>query len=354
MIRSGIVRPRVLVADGDPERRARMRRALGDEFVLAEAAAADEALVWLEDQAPGLTLADFRLPGAAGAELVARIRDLAPHELVLILAPDPSLGLCRAAMRAGAYDCLDPGSLLPEQLRASCEAALARLEEAARGRRVGEDLARGAVRRHEREAASRLAKPEAVAAWKAVDVAARERWVHDYLQAVESPAAGPDRERCIQELAFEIGAQTKPGELLIALHVHAVASARPSTTDEAMDRARDCLVAALVRVADARAARAGGAPAAGPGSPRPTGESSVAWHRWRLSETEEEWTLVVGGRPLARLVPNGSGCRAQVRAMADGDRLDVVDLPPVPEALREVERRLGLPYVLNVQSAKVG
>ena len=68
MIGSGIVRPRVLVADGDAERRARTRRALGDEFVLAEAAAADEALVWLEDQAPGLTLADYRLPGAAGAE----------------------------------------------------------------------------------------------------------------------------------------------------------------------------------------------------------------------------------------------------------------------------------------------
>src|SRR5881394_1515698 len=134
---------------------------------------------------PRVLVADFRLPGAAGAELVARIRDLAPHELVLILAPDPSLGLCRAAMRAGAYDCLDMGALLPEQLRASCESALARLEEATRGRRVGEDRARGAVRRHEREAAARLSKPETIAAWKAVEVAARDRWVHAYLQAVE-------------------------------------------------------------------------------------------------------------------------------------------------------------------------
>src|SRR5205809_1057906 len=155
MIGSGIVRPRVLVADGDAERRARTRRALGDEFVLAEAAAADEALVWLEDHA------------------------------------------------------------------------------------------RGAGRRHEREAAARLSKPELVAAWKAVDAAARERWLHDYLQAVESPAGSPDREKCLQELAYEVGAQSKPGEMLTALHLHAVAAARPSTTDEAMDRARDCLVAAL-------------------------------------------------------------------------------------------------------------
>src|SRR5437762_2603666 len=146
MIGSGIVRPRVLVADGDAERRARTRRALGDEFVLAEAAAADEALVWLEDQAPGLTLADYRLPGAAGA---------------------------------------------------------------------------------------RLSKPELGAAWKAVDAAARERWLHDYLQAVESPAGSPDREKCLQELAYEVGAQSKPGEMLTALHLHAVAAARPSTTDEA-------------------------------------------------------------------------------------------------------------------------
>jgi hypothetical protein len=135
--------------------------------------------------------------------------------------------------------------------------------------------------------------------------------------------------------------------------VHAVAAARPSTTDEAMDRARDCLVAALARVADARGARGAAGAAVGGGGPRPVPEASVAWHHWHLSEAHEEWVLVVAGRPLARLVPEGPGCRAHVRAMADGDRLDVIDLPPVPEALREVERRLGLPYVLTVQSAKV-
>ena len=35
----------------------------------------------------------------------------------------------------------------------------------------------------------------------------------------------------------------------------------------------------------------------------------------------------------------------------EGARLEAVDLPPVPEALREVERRLGMPYVLAVESA---
>ena len=355
MIGTGIVRPRVLVADGDPARRARTRRALGDEFVLAEASNVEEALAWLEEQAPGLTLADLRLPGAAGAELVARIRELAPHELVLILAPDPSLGLCRAAMRAGAYDCLDPATLPPEELRATCDGALARLEEAARTRRLAHDLARGAVRRHEREAAARLSRPEALAAWQAVDPSTRERWLHDYLQAVEAPAGSEDRGRLLQELANEVGVEARPGEILTALHLHATAAARPSTTDDAMDRARECLVQALAKVADAKPQRATGTsvpPAAPVREPRPSPVETLAWHRWRLSETREEWTLVVAGRPLARMTPTASGCKTHLRSPPDGDLLESVDLPPLPEALREVERLLGLPYVLTVHTAR--
>jgi DNA-binding NarL/FixJ family response regulator len=365
----GLLRPRVLVADAEEGRRRDLRAALGGDFAVAEASGADEAVAWLQGQEPGLTLLDHGLPGAAGAELVARLKELYPHELVLILAPEPSLGLTRAAMRAGAYDCLDRGALVPEQLRAVCESAAARLEEAGRQRRAVEEQARGAVRRHEREAAGRLSTADSLAAWKAIEVTERRRWVEAYLRAVAAPEGSPERDRALGEVSEPVSRCERPGVLLAALHAHAVASPRPSSSDESVDRSREALVRLLGLVADALAlrtrAREGGravpaaasapaaAPGAAPASPADARRASdgLAWHRWRLGAGQEEWTLALDGRLVARVATGPSGCRGWVRTSVDADRLEAVVLPPVPDALREIERRLGLPFVLDVRTA---
>jgi DNA-binding NarL/FixJ family response regulator len=361
----------VLVADADDARRRAVRAALGGDFSLAEAPGADEAIAWLQGQEPGLTLLDHGLPGAQGAELVARLRELYPHELVLILAPEPSLGMTRAAMRAGAYDCLDRGALMPEQLRAVCESAAARLELAGRQRRAPDEHARGAVRRHEREAAGRLSTPDALSAWKSIDVAERRRWVDAYLRAVAMPEGSPEREKALAEVVEPVSRCERPGALLAALHAHAVGSPRPSATDEAVDRSREALVRAVVLVADAlsqrvrakdapkpaaaasapAAAPAPAAAAAAPGAPVRRLAEGLAWHRWRLGGDQEEWTLSLDGRLVARVATGAGGCRGWVRTSVDADRLEAVVLPPVPEALREIERRLGLPFVLDVRTA---
>jgi hypothetical protein len=145
--------------------------------------------------------------------------------------------------------------------------------------------------------------------------------------------------------------------VLESILVHATAAARPAAADEAMDRARECLVAALARLADWKAAGRGAsrdayddAPPPRAPEPRPV---SRAWHRWRVEsapgEVAEEWTLSVDGKPVARVHARADGCRGHV--LHADSRLASIDLPPVPEALREVERRLGLPYVLSVESA---
>jgi DNA-binding NarL/FixJ family response regulator len=341
-------RTRVLVADADEARRRALCEDLGSEYAVAETSTAEETLVWLEDQAPGLTLLDHRLPGAGGAAIVARIRELFPQELVVILTPNLSPAMCRAAMRAGAYDCLERDEGLPDELRSTCDGAVARLEDAGRSRRAGDEQARAAVRRHEREAAGRLSRPESLAAWSSVDLDLRRRWAREYARAAEASSTEGDRERILGELAEEVEGLPRPGDVLTSLHVHA-AGAKGIAADDAVDRARECLVRTLALVADRRMppAPSGGPHASNRGAAPPVGR---AWHRWRVGDRSEEWCLVVDGRPVARLSSVAEGSRGLV-VSTDGSRLESVSLPPIPEALREVERRLGIPYVFTVHTA---
>lgn len=352
-------RPRVLVADADEARRRSLCETLSDEFSVAEAKSAEDALTWLSGRSPGLTLLDHGLPGAGGAELVARVRELFPNELVLILAPDPSLGVCRAAMRAGAYDCLDRHSLLPETLRAVCEAAAARLEETERANRAREERVAEAVRRHEREAAARLATSDVLDAWCAADPEERKKWADAWLRAAEAPDRSAEREKALAEILEGVAHLERPGAVLVALHAHVAAAQRPPSTDAPMDHARAVLVAALSRLADDLATRAATPspasipPAPVPAEPLQAADSGLAWHRFRLGGGIEEWDLVVAGRVLARVRMDPTGCRGFARTSASAERLAPLDLPPVPQALREVERRLGLPLVLDVKTAAV-
>jgi DNA-binding NarL/FixJ family response regulator len=247
---------RVLLADGDASRRASVRALLEGEFPCAEAATAEDLLLFLDDHAPGLTLFDPALPGAGGAEAVARVRELHPDELVLLLADDPSIALCRAAMRAGAHDCLDRAHLAPGALRTACEAAARRAAADADARRRGRTDGRAAVRRHEREAAARLASAATEAAWAAVDAQLRRRWAGLYLAAAARPAGDGERARAVADLVAETAVEGDPAALWLALHVHAVAGSGGGPDAEAVDRAREVLVEGLAALAArSRAAR---------------------------------------------------------------------------------------------------
>ncbi len=390
-------RPRLLIADADAARRADVRSALADDFVVAEAERADEVLAWLDQAAPGCTLLDHALPGSGGAALVGRIGELFPDEVVLLVAPDPSVELCRAAMRAGAFDCLDRTSLQPHQVRALAEAAQERFAERTGARAAAEATARAAVRLHEREAAARLCTPAATSAWRAADLGERTRWMSLWdraLTLLESPA---ERRRALEDVVEALGRTAEGPELLAALHLHATAVPRPGGRDDAVERARDLLVEALQLLAcrlaaapplprpqpvapappppppawtqappplpagsapapgpSAVAARAGApAPGGGPAAGRAEGIPDLLWHRWCLADGGEEWTLVGDGRPLARVSVVADACHAYIRDAENGGRVVAAELPPVPNGLREVERRLGLPPVLTVRSASV-
>ncbi|HVG93579.1 MAG TPA: response regulator [Planctomycetota bacterium] len=345
-------RPRVLLADADAPRRAQLRAALAEDHVLLEAESAEDAIVALEEREPGLTLVAHDLPGAAGTEVVARVRDLHPLELVLVLSPQLSVDLCRAAMRAGAYDCLEHGAPLPEQIRAVGDVAARRLEEASRELRHAEDMARAAVRRHEHDAAARAARPAALAAWSAADVELRRRWLDLYAAAAPLAVDDPERARSVREIIDEIAVHPKPVDLWLGLHVHAFVAGRPAP-QEGLARAREVLVEGLAVLAErgrptGGVVREGGLPSALAGVGAAAG--LPAWHKWTLPDGAEEWILVAAGEPVARVTPRPGGIKGVLRTDRRG-QLVPCDATSLPAALRDVERRLGLPSQARVVAA---
>jgi DNA-binding NarL/FixJ family response regulator len=95
---------RVLVVDDHPVVRRGTARILEEAGiqVAGEAATAEQALELTGHAAPDVVLADVRLPGMSGIELVTELRRRRPGTRVLILSSYGDPGYVRAALEAGA------------------------------------------------------------------------------------------------------------------------------------------------------------------------------------------------------------------------------------------------------------
>jgi CheY-like chemotaxis protein len=96
-------RPLVLVVDDDPKVLAALRRCLRREgYEVVTAGGAREALERLSDGAADLVIADLRMPGMTGTELLGEIRGRFPQTSCAILTGDHALTVIRDGGRAGA------------------------------------------------------------------------------------------------------------------------------------------------------------------------------------------------------------------------------------------------------------
>src|SRR5690242_8580859 len=116
---------RVLVVDDDPDTRANLCDILSlDDYEVATAGSAAEALARADWDGFSAVLLDRLLPDGTAEELLPRLRELAPNAAVLIVTGHSDLQGAIAALRLGATDyILKPIS--PDALRAS----LARVAE---------------------------------------------------------------------------------------------------------------------------------------------------------------------------------------------------------------------------------
>jgi DNA-binding NtrC family response regulator len=97
---------RVLVVDDDPSIRQALTHALADTADVRLAASAEEALSSLGSAAPDVILADVRMPGMSGIELLRVIRERAPGVDVVIMSAFDDMPTVVASMREGAADFL--------------------------------------------------------------------------------------------------------------------------------------------------------------------------------------------------------------------------------------------------------
>ena len=305
--------------------------------VTARVAELDEAFVWLESQGSGVTIIQVE-DGTALEPMLARLEELHPTEVILLVMDAPEARSYRQAMRGGAYDLLDRSTDAKTFMQV-LEAAATRHARVRAVRRRESQVAEERVRRHEREAASRMVEGVPMAgAWAELDVTVRRRWLSRYLHAAhgQDPAA---RQGFLSEVAAELESRSHAGEILLSLHIHALIGDRAARAAGA-ERARDLLIELLVKVLDRRAPTG----VVLPGDEEATG--SAAWHRWTW-DGREHWWLVREGRVDAFLVIEDGETRG---VWARGADLVAGSLPSVPAALRQVERDVGSGYVLDVVS----
>jgi len=98
---------RILVVDDDASiRRTFERHLTRQSHAVATAADAEEALALLPEFGPALIIADVRMPGMDGIELLRRVRSVAEDIDFLIITAHEDMETTVAAMKAGAYDYL--------------------------------------------------------------------------------------------------------------------------------------------------------------------------------------------------------------------------------------------------------
>jgi DNA-binding NtrC family response regulator len=96
----------LVVDDHESGREACANMARAQGFRVSTARDAASALQILEADPPDIVLADVKMPGMSGLELLERIKDIAPRAEVILLTAFGTVPAAVQAMRLGAYDYL--------------------------------------------------------------------------------------------------------------------------------------------------------------------------------------------------------------------------------------------------------
>ncbi len=96
---------RVLVVDDEENIRLVLRTLLKKHgYEVTTAASAEEALATIEDDPPDFVIADVRMPGMSGIDLVRELSSRGVEAVTIVMSAYGSVELAIEAMKAGAYD----------------------------------------------------------------------------------------------------------------------------------------------------------------------------------------------------------------------------------------------------------
>lgn len=116
----------ILVVDDDESQRRLIEFWLKEEgYSVVAAADGSSGLQTFEDKAPSLVIADIRMPGLSGLDLLSRLKAVSPDTPVILITAFGTVGDAVEAMKLGASDyVLKP--LNPDELKVGVQRALER------------------------------------------------------------------------------------------------------------------------------------------------------------------------------------------------------------------------------------
>lgn len=129
----------LVVDDEEPIRNALKRFLTGQQYVVHLAGSGSEALSVLREQEIALMLADIRMPGLSGIDLVPQALEIAPDLAVVMLSAINDATTAALCMQRGAVDYLTKPLELDDLARA-VQGALRRRETLMEGRRLDYQL----------------------------------------------------------------------------------------------------------------------------------------------------------------------------------------------------------------------
>jgi len=155
----------ILYVDGEGSGRESFALAFGDDYSIATTASGPEALEMLRREAIRLVIADQKMPGMTGVQLMETVANEHPDSVRIILTSDLDIEAAIQAINLGRvyYHVTNPWD--PQELRTAIDRALARYDEHRRRLQLFEGLRLRAAREARlRQAFQPYAPPDVVAA----------------------------------------------------------------------------------------------------------------------------------------------------------------------------------------------
>lgn len=107
----------IVVIDDDNAMRMSCRKILSkDGFRVETFADGTQGLQGIADLKPSLIIVDLKMPGISGMEVIARVREMDPQIILVVITGYATIDTAVEAMRCGAYDFL-PKPFTPNELR---------------------------------------------------------------------------------------------------------------------------------------------------------------------------------------------------------------------------------------------
>lgn len=132
----------VLLVDDERENLTLLANVLGDDYFIHKSRNPEEALAFAGSRPVHLVISDQRMPGMSGVQLLAKIREVKPDAVRILITAYPDVNVAVDAINRGQVKRYVNKPFDPDELRVVVRQELETYELAQSNRRLGNELSR--------------------------------------------------------------------------------------------------------------------------------------------------------------------------------------------------------------------